>query len=307
MLVKVMDFKTLKSFVSVATHQSFSAAAKELNTVQPAVSRHISMLEEELGVVLFDRNSRQVTITRAGEQLLKDATQILLLSSQAKNQAIRAHNGDIGRLTIAYLPSACLTFMAPLVRRYTDRYPNVQIHLLEMTASEQIDAFLENRIDIGFSRPLPVSIKEDFVSHDIYTDKLVAIVGAEHDFAQKKDIDLQALERSKFILFSREEAVGLFDDVIMMCKQVGFSPNVVSQPKHMQTLLTEVSAGFGVGIGPYCIHKLYSEGCHFVDIKQANKAILTQLQYKASNKDALVKAFIDITLEDRASIQKSME
>ncbi|MCB5162687.1 LysR family transcriptional regulator [Marinomonas algarum] len=302
-----MDFKTLKSFVSVATHRSFSGAAKDLNTVQPAVSRHISMLEEELGVTLFERSSRQVTITRAGRQLLKDATQILSLSNQAKQQVIRAHNGDIGSLTIAYLPSACLTFMAPLVRRYRERYPKVTVRLLEMTVSEQIEAFLENKIDIGFSRPLPPSLQHDFLCHDVYTDQLVAIVSSDHPLAHQKEVDLKALETNKFILFNREEAVGLFDDVILMCKEAGFSPNIISQPKHMQTLLTEVSAGFGVGIGPYCIRKLYSEGCHFLSIKQSKKAVMTELQYKASDQDALITAFVDITLKERTAIQQSMQ
>lgn len=75
-----MDIKTLKSFISVAKYKSFSEAARELHTVQPAISRHISALEIELEVSLFNRNSRAVTITPAGEQLLKDATEILALT-----------------------------------------------------------------------------------------------------------------------------------------------------------------------------------------------------------------------------------
>ena len=83
-----MDIKTLKSFISVAKHKSFSQAARELNTVQPAVSRHISALEGELGFSLFNRNSRDVVITQAGEQLLKDASNILLLTEQKTFQYI---------------------------------------------------------------------------------------------------------------------------------------------------------------------------------------------------------------------------
>tara|TARA_R110001599_G_scaffold322183_1_gene533141 strand:- start:712 stop:942 length:231 start_codon:yes stop_codon:yes gene_type:complete len=75
-----VDIKTLKSFISVAKYKSFSEAARELHTVQPAISRHISALEIELEVSLFNRNSRAVTITPAGEQLLKDATEILALT-----------------------------------------------------------------------------------------------------------------------------------------------------------------------------------------------------------------------------------
>uniref|UniRef100_UPI0034E9595D LysR family transcriptional regulator n=2 Tax=Bacteria TaxID=2 RepID=UPI0034E9595D len=89
-----MDLKILRSFVSVATHKSFSAAARELHTVQPAISRHIGMLEADLHVTLFVRNSREVNITSAGEQLLKDAKHILALTEQAKSQVKQAQNGQ---------------------------------------------------------------------------------------------------------------------------------------------------------------------------------------------------------------------
>ena len=287
-----MDIKTLKSFVSVATHQSFSTAAKELNTVQPAISRHISMLETELGVRLFIRSSRNVIITQAGEQLLKDAQQILSLTTKAKKQVIQAHKGHIGHLNIGYLSSACLSFIPMLVRRYTAVFPNVQVSLVEMTASEQLDAFQEKRIDIGFSRPLPALIRNDFICHDIYTDKLVVIVGEHHPLASESKVDLMDLIGSKFILFNREEAIGLFDDTITLCKQAGFSPAIISQPRNMQTLLTEVAAGLGIAIAPYCTRKLHHEGCHFLAINNVHKTLSTQLHYKPFNNSAYLPILI---------------
>jgi DNA-binding transcriptional LysR family regulator len=267
---KNMDIKTLKSFVCVAKHQSFSEAARELHTVQPAISRHISALEAELGVTLFNRSSRDVAITQAGEQLLKDAHAILTLTQQAEIQVKRAHNGQVGTLNIAHLSSACLTFMATLVRTYTTQYPQVHVTLFEMTATEQIEALKNEQIDIAFSRPLPSAITDEFISHTIYIDKLVAIVNQSHEFADKREVHLAQLKNEQFIIFNRDEALGLFDETIMLCKQAGFSPNIVSQPKHMQTLVTEVAAGLGMAIAPYCIRKLYSEGCHFITLENVS-------------------------------------
>lgn len=123
-----MDIKTLKSFMTVAKHQSFSEAAREL----------------------FNRTSREVTITPAGEQLLKDAAVIWTLAEQAKTQVKRAHDGQVGTLNIAHLSSACLTFMATLVRSYKAQFPHVHVSLFEMTVTEQIEAFNNDRIDIAF-------------------------------------------------------------------------------------------------------------------------------------------------------------
>lgn len=302
-----MDIKTLKSFITVAKHKSFSQAARELNTVQPAISRHISALEDELGVSLFNRNSRDVAITQAGEQLLKDANEILTLTEQAKIQAKRAHNGQMGTLNIAYLSSACLAFMATLISTYKSQFPHVHVTLFEMTVTEQIEALKHEQIDIAFSRPLPNSIADEFTSHTIYIDTLVAIVNQNHPLASKGSFDLAKLKNEQFILFNRDEALGLFDETITQCKKAGFSPNIISQPKHMQTLVTEVAANLGVAIAPYCVRKLYSKGCHFVKLQNVTTQIPVQIQYKESNRSATVNAFVEIALEARGEIQKSMK
>ena len=301
-----MDIKTLKSFMAVAKHQSFSEAARELYTVQPAISRHISSLETELGVTLFNRTSREVAITPAGEQLLKDAARILSLTAQAKTQVKRAHEGQIGTLNIAYLSSACLAFMATLVRSYKAQFPQVHVSLFEMTVTEQIEALKNDRVDICFSRPLPSAIADEFISHSIYIDKLVAIVNQSHALAERDIINLTELKDDKFIIFNRDEALGLFDNTIMLCKQAGFSPNIISQPKHMQTLVTEVAAGLGVAIAPYCLRKLYSEGCHFMPLDNISTQVPVHLQYKTSNSSTTVADFVAITLKAKEEIQKSM-
>ncbi|RBW43434.1 LysR family transcriptional regulator [Psychromonas sp. B3M02] len=301
-----MDIKSLKSFVVVAKHKSFSEAARELHTVQPAISRHISALEAELAVTLFHRTSREVSITEAGKQLLVDANAILAMTEQAKTQVKRAENGEIGTLRIAHLSSACLTFMAKLVRQYKHQYPQVHVVLLEMTATEQIDALQSGQIEIAFSRPLPSTIAADFTDHVIYSDQLVAIVNQDHALANQGQLDLSQLKHDPFIIFNRDEALGLFDETITQCKQAGFSPNIVSQPRHMQTLVTEVAAGLGVAIAPYCIRKLYSEGCHFIKLNKVNTEINVQLQHACNNKSAIVKAFTDITLAFKDEIALSM-
>ena len=302
-----MDIKILKSFIKVAKHKSFSEAARELHTVQPAISRHISALETELGVSLFVRNSRDVVITQAGMQLLKDANAILALTEQAKIRVKRAHEGQVGTLNIAHLSSACLTFMATLVHNYKLQFPHVHVTLFEMTATEQIEALKNEQIDIAFSRALPTPIADEFISHCIYIDKLVALVSHSHALANKQEINLAQLKNEKFIIFNRDEALGLFDETIMHCKQVGFSPNIISQPRHMQTLVTEVAAGLGVGIAPYCVSKLYCEGCSFLTLENVNMEIPVQIQYKKNTSSATVNAFINIALNAKDEIQQSMD
>lgn len=301
-----MDNKILKSFIAVAKHKSFSEAARELHTVQPAISRHIAALESELTVSLFKRNSRDVVITQAGIQLLKDAKAILLLTDQAKTQVKRAHNGQIGTLNIAYLGSACLVFMASLVRTYKSQFPNVHITLFEMTASKQIQAFKNGQIDIGLSRPLPSAIADEYITHSLYVDKLVAVVSESHALASKQKINLKQLKNDKFIMFNRDEAIGLFDEIIMLCKQASFSPNIISQPRNMQTLITEVAADLGVAIAPFCVSKLYCQGCRFINLENISTEIPVQIQHNKNNSNEMVNAFIKLALQAKGDIQQGM-
>ncbi|MEE1673767.1 LysR family transcriptional regulator [Agarivorans aestuarii] len=301
-----MELKTLKSFIAVADLQNFSAAARQLHTVQPAISRHIATLEEELGVALFVRNSREVHITAAGQQLLLDAKDLIKRAELAKSQALRSAKGEIGELRIAYLGSACLSFMAGLVRAYKQRHPAVKVSLFEMTAAQQVLAFQQEQIDLGFSRPLPAEFSQQFVTETIYQDKLVAVLPEDHCLAKEKSLSVKQLAREPFALFKRSEAVGLFDGIIALCQKAEFSPTIVSQPNHMQTLLTEVASGLGVSLVPYCIAKLHSEHCVFVPIRDNTQPIYLQLHYPAMATKPTVNAFVELALASLTEIQASM-
>ncbi|MGF1702329.1 LysR family transcriptional regulator [Photobacterium makurazakiensis] len=301
-----MELKTLKSFITVATLKNFSAAARELNTVQPAISRHITALEEELGVKLFVRNSREVHVTAAGQQLLVDATTLLNQAHLTKQQAQRTARGEIGTLRIAYLGSACLTFIADLVRNYKSEHPYVEVSLLEMTASEQIKAFQDKQIDVGFSRPLPSPMKEQFNSMHVYTDTWVVIVPNCHALASGPSVNLTELEHEPIVLFNRSEAVGLFDEIITLCRQSGFSPQIVNQPTRMQTVITTVAAGLGIAIVPKCVTQLHSVGCQVIPITNLSPTIQTLLHTNKQEVTPTAQHFKDKVQDQLPFIQKLM-
>lgn len=302
-----MEIKPLKSFVTVALLKSFSAAARELHTVQPAISRHIAALEDELGARLFIRNTRDVQITAAGLQLLSDAKILLKQFDDAKSRVKKAAQGELGQLRIGYLPSACLTLIPYLVKQFHALFPHVEISLYEMTAAEQLIAFKHDDIDIGVSRPLPVDGGYGLLTHLLYQDHLCIVVPEEHELAGRHYVKLSEIQEEKLILFHREEAIGLFDTIIHLCQSNGFSPHLSAQPKHMQTLLTMVAAGLGIAIAPYCVAKLYTEGCCFIRIEKDKTNILTQIHYKEKGLTPTAKAFVELAIESTPIIQEQMK
>jgi DNA-binding transcriptional LysR family regulator len=302
-----VDVKPLKSFVAVASLKSFSAAARELHTVQPAISRHIAALEGELGTRLFIRNTRDVKRTAAGLQLFSDATIFLKQFEDAKSRAKRAAKGELGQLRVGYLPSACLTLIPYLVKQFYSRFPHVDISLYEMTVSEQLTAFKHDEIDIGISRPLPVDGGDGLASHLLYQDYLCVVVPEDHAMAGSHRVKLSDLQAENIILFHREEAIGLFDTIIHLCQDNGFSPNLSAQPKHMQTLLTMVAAGLGIAITPYCVAKLYTKGCSFIRIEKDQTEILTQIHYREKGLTPTAEAFVELAKQSADIIQEQMK
>lgn len=306
-LLQRMEIRLLRTFATVARLQNFSAAARELNTVQPAVSRQISDLEEELGVSLFSRTTRQVTITKAGDMLLREAQDILEREARAKDIVKRAGKGQTGLLRIGYISAGCLSFLPGLVQRFSADFPELQLSLKELTAQEQVQAFDDGRLDIGFSRPLPSTHLEDIGSELLYEDTLAAFVPSTHALADKSSLKLADLQSEPFILFDRMSAVGMFDQIISACHGAGYSPEIARQPLRMQSVLTEVACCLGVSIAPQCVRQLNMTGCRSIRIRDKLDSIPLEVHYQKQTPEASVAAFVDLTLQLRSNIQQLMK
>lgn len=298
-----MELKLLKSFVTVARLKSFSAAARELNTVQPAISRHISELETELNTKLFWRNTREVHITAAGELLLQEALGIIAHEERARALVKLTATGKVGRLRIGFLGPACYQFLPDLVRQFTESHPDVLVSLHELTVQQQLDAFQKGELDIGFSRPLPREEREHMSRHSVYMDSYVAILPPDHALADRSSVLLSDLEQERFVLFSRLGAPALFAAIVKSCQYAGFAPNVASEPPTMQSVLTEVAAGLGISIAPRCILGLAIGDCRNVPIGDLPDLVPLEVQYKAMPQPPAVEAFVKLVTKSAAEIQ----
>ncbi|MBU2889530.1 LysR family transcriptional regulator [Celeribacter halophilus] len=302
-----MEIRTLKTFVTVANLKGFTAAARALNTVQPAVSRQISELEQELGVSLFWRSTREVRITAAGEALLREATEILAHEERTRHLVRQTGEGRLGRLRIGFISSAVQPFLPGLVREFSTCFPQVQVSLYEMTAAEQHKALEAGQIDIALSRALPLTASDYFESVELYTDHLVAFLPEGHALASEPEIELFAMSPHPFVLFQREGAPDLFDQVVSACLRAGFSPQTVVQPNSMQAVLTAVGSGLGVTLAPACIRHLNTVGCVSRAVIDVSETIPLQLHFRGDRIEAATRAFVTLLRNRSKDIRKDME
>src|SRR5215475_15690071 len=147
-----MEFRHLRSFVAVAEELHFGRAAARVHIVQPALSRQIRALEDEIGIRLFERDRRRMALTPAGTAFLDEARSLLEHADRAVEAARRADRGELGSLRIAYVPAMVSTGLPEIVRSFRQRYPGVDVRLQEMTPATQVEALLGERVDVGFVR-----------------------------------------------------------------------------------------------------------------------------------------------------------
>jgi len=262
-----VELRHLRYFVAVAEELHFGRAAERLQMAQPPLSQQIRKLEEELSVQLFYRTKRRVQLTAAGQVFLEQAQLMLAQAEQAIKAAQRADQGELGRLVIGFVASACYDVLPDILRVYRERFPDVSLVLRELTTTQQVHALLNGRINIGFIRP-PVH-HEALEVETILREPFLVALPENHSLASQAEIPLKALSKESFVLFPRHLGPGFYDQVVSLCQQAGFSPDVSQEAIEMQTIVSLVAAGFGVSLVPASLQNLRRVGVIYRRIQGA--------------------------------------
>ncbi|QIR36319.1 LysR family transcriptional regulator [Tolypothrix sp. PCC 7910] len=245
-----MELRHLKYFVTVAEDLSFSRAAVRLYISQPALSRQIKNLEDELGVVLFLRQSDGLALTEAGKFFREQAKDILDRSHVAV-QTIKAHYTNTDEpLIIGYIPTILQTFLGQTLKRFGHTYPEVAVRLHEMPPAEQIRALRDSTIDIAFMGNPPNEIEQEFTVKCVRKVPICAVLPDTHPLAHESSINLAELASEKFIGMSEETFPGRNDRIRGVCRDADFTPNLHLFADSHASMIALVAAGQGVAIMP---------------------------------------------------------
>ena len=242
-----MDIANLNAFVSVAETGSFSVASEHLFLTQPAVSKRVSALEKELDIQLFDRIGRKVILTEAGKALLSRARDILLQVEDSK-RAIRNLSGHVsGKLSIGTSHHIGLHRLPPVLRAFTQTYPDVELDLHFMDSEEACHAVEHGDLELGIVT-LPLKPAKMLVTHEIWPDPLDIVVNQSHPLAVFNNITPKQLANYSALLptpgtYTRQ----IFEHTMSKHKlelKVGLSTN------YLETIKMMVSVGLGWSVLP---------------------------------------------------------
>lgn len=262
-----MEFRHLKSFLAVAEALSFVRASEKLHLSQPALTAQIQNLEEELGLKLFLRNKRSVHLTDAGVVFVEEARETLARAAKAIERVQKASRGEVGQLRIGFVSSAALEIVPAIAVAFRKRYPLVELDLMNLRTSTQLEQLSAKTLDIGFVR-LPADRKGlEFTR--IHKEPFVAILPEQHALNGKKTFSLDDLQEERFVTYGRKWAPGFFDQTISICSAFGFTPNIVQETGEMHTAIALVAAGQGVAILPRSVVLAQGRGIVMKNISTA--------------------------------------
>lgn len=243
-----MELRHLRYFVAVGEEQHYGRAASRLRVAQPALSRQIQDLEEELGFKLFDRLPRGVKLNSAGKLFLEDARRILQELGEAALRASRVARGHSGTLRVGFTENSCWRGVVPeSFRRFRELQPDAELQLRPLASVEQIEAIRAGRLDTGFVNFMPKSDPDlDQLLVAIQHLELAAPEG--HPLTRLKKLHLRDLTDAPFVWFPRWPSPAFYDRLMHECYRGGLkSPRIVQEGLNEATILSLVSSGLGVG------------------------------------------------------------
>ncbi|MEU7164079.1 LysR substrate-binding domain-containing protein [Streptomyces morookaense] len=217
----------LECFVAVAEASHFGRAATRLGIAQPQLSQRIQRLERELGVRLFERTSRQVTITKAGTLLLDEARELLTRSESLMAAARRIRDGESGLLRAALPPDLAGETVAAILEGFRQRHAGVELELHELSTAQQLTRLASHELDVGLvHHPCDITGLE---LGPVLRREVGVLIPRHSPAAALDTVPLAALDGHDLVLFPRSAAPALYDDILTTCARDGYTPAAVRQ------------------------------------------------------------------------------
>jgi DNA-binding transcriptional LysR family regulator len=286
-----LEFRHLRYFLALAEELHYGRAAQRLAISQPPLSVAIQQLEASVGARLFDRDSKGVRLTPAGEAFRGGARSLLDRAEDACALAREVQAGEVGRLRLGFVGSTLFNGLSAWLQAFQARHPKVEVVVVELNSQDQIDALLAEELDLGLLHTdrLPPAL----ASQPLYSEPFVACLPAGHPLAALAEVSLAALSDQPFILFSRKGSPDYHARIVEICRQHGFYPRLQHEGRHWLSVVSLVAQGMGVSIVPAAFERAGVQGAVFRPLAERVEGSAVFAAWRASGIGVLRERFLD--------------
>jgi DNA-binding transcriptional LysR family regulator len=290
-----MDRAGLQCFVALADELHFGRAAERCHMSQPAMSQQIRRLEQELNVRLAHRNKRMVSLTRAGEVFVVEARKMLRHMDDAAALTQRTDRGEVGQLRLGVTAPALFVLYPEIAALFHARLPNVGLVVREMTTAEQEHALRRGDLDVGLVHP-PLD-DAGLAAEEIGRAPFHIALPVTHPLTRHESVELGDLHGEQVVIFPREIAPQLYDTVLLLCRDAGFSLRIAMEAHPAQSIIALVAAGVGIGFIASETQRLDRAGVTYRPIRGPGPQLSIGVAYHADETAPSVRTFLAVARE----------
>jgi DNA-binding transcriptional LysR family regulator len=289
-----MDLSRLLNFVSVVEEGSIGRAASSLHVAQPALSRQIRLLEEEIGLVLFERLPRGIRLTPGGQEFLTGVRRLLKESEDIVQNAIHASRGEFGNFALgvsefyAFHPDVLAA-----IRTYKTQYPGIRFRLAPLLSGDIMQQIEADQLDGGFVLGVPRS-KEMFQTLPLLKERLLLAVSAGSELAKRGSCSLSVLHESDLILVPREQSPGFYDRMTRYLRERHISPRIMLEGSNHSAIMALVASGLGCAFVPSTARFTTTPAISLIEIVDCDIEISIEFVWKTQNPSATLSRFVEV-------------
>jgi DNA-binding transcriptional LysR family regulator len=290
-----MELRHLRYFIAVAEELHFGRAAQVLGISQPPLSQQIQALEQEVGARLFERTNRRVELSEAGRLFLHEARLVLAQVDKASDVARRAQLGELGELKIGFTSSAPFNSSIPqAIFAFRQAFPAVHLNLQEMSSTEVAESLVDESIQVGLMRPLPLPDSLNVI--ELMREPLVAVLNAGHPLVEgsERGLHLAQLAQEPFVFFPRTYGSGLYAQLLNLARDAGFSPHFAQEAGEAMTIIGLVAAGLGVSVLPASYQRIRIDGVVYRTLLDQEAVTAVWLVQRKGAQTPMAKAFVEL-------------
>ena len=250
-----MELRHLRYFLAVAEALNFTKAAARLRVAQPALSRRVQDLEDEIGVDLFKRSPRGVTLTAEGKLFLEEALEVLKRADESVKRVRALARGEYGELHVGYAPAPTVEILPPALAAYQKAFPRVRVVLHDLSEQELIDGLQNGTLELAMM-PEAAGLQSGGVEFEpLRSYPICVALAPTHRFARLKSITLEKVAAEPLIGFRRKEYPEYYVGLERIFGPLGIKPRLAVECDSASSLITEVETGRGIAIAsPFFKH-----------------------------------------------------
>lgn len=248
--LKRMELRHIRYFIAVAREENVSRAAQTLHLSQPALSRQIQDLEEELGFLLLERTAKSVRLTAAGKVFLSEAQEVMLRVEQAVKAARAVAGDEAGELHVGYAPSPTVRLLPAALRLFQTRFPRMRVRLHDMNTEEMLSGVQKGTLPLAFLvRPTP-SMLRGLHFEEVTSDLIRLAVPPKHPFARLASVSIEKAAREPFVVYNSRDYPEYLEMWNQLFDSAGRKPRIVEEQDSGTSMIAAIEAGSGLALMP---------------------------------------------------------